>query len=111
MTNFPSTPKEVAERESSELQRRLRDAEYRSALRDRTAPGIAPHSATKLHGLFSSEPAAAWGLLRKMDENDLVLTAIEYADYLEIQHNSRCADWVTILDYWKSRLMENPTKG
>jgi hypothetical protein len=110
MTDFPNTPREVAERESSELQRRLRDAEYQSALRDRTAQGIAPHSATKLHGMFFSEPAKAWGLLRGMDENDLVLTAIEYADYLEIQHNSR-VDWVAILDYWKSRLMENPTKG
>ena len=111
MTDFPKTPREAAERESSTLQHRLRDAEYQAALRERTVAGIAPHSAAKLHGLFSSEPAAAWGLLRKMDEDDLVLTAIEYETYLETHHPHRRVDWVTILDYWKSRLMENPTKG
>ena len=94
--------REYETRIMADAERRCRIAETRVALRERTAPGIAPIEPADLIAQFVAEPEAAYLSLADLTDEQMVNQAIETAVYLEGM--GKDVPWALLLERWQQRI-------
>ena len=97
-----SALREYETRIMADAERRCRIAETRVALRERSAPGIAPIEPADLVAQFVSEPESAYLALADLTDEQLVNQAIETSVYLETL--GKDVPWALLLERWQQRI-------